>query len=311
MTVVICAYTAERWSTIRRAIDGTLKQVGFGDELIVVVDHNQALLERCRKHFDDIVTLPNRYNRGLSGARNTAVDEAKGSIVVFLDDDAVPLDGWLETLRGHYADNRIYGVGGLAKPHWLSGKPGWFPEEFLWVVGCSHRGLPSDSRPVRNPVGANMSFRKSAFDHVGGFVEEMGRVDDRPFGCEDTEFSIRLAQANPDAVIMYEPASRVEHHIAQQRASLRYFFRRCWAEGISKAEVARRVGFSRALSSERHYVLRVLPKGVWNGFHDGATGDFWGTARALIILAGLVATTAGYGAGIIGRSARDHRGVIR
>ncbi len=306
-TVVVCAYTRDRWMTLQRAIDAALSQINRDDELLVVVDHNDALLARCREHLGDSTVLPNRHNRGLSGARNTALDEAHGSIIVFLDDDAIPLDGWLDALRAPYADKRIYGVGGFAKPHWLSGRPEWFPEEFLWVVGCSYRGLSSEPYPVRNLVGANMSFRKAAFDHVGGFAEEMGRIGEQLLGCEETEFSIRLTQANPNVVILYEPSSQVEHHLTQDRTSLGYFVRRCWAEGISKAEVARRVGRSRALSTERHYVLRVLPRGIWNGLHDSASGDLWGIARSVAIVVGLVATIAGYCAGTVCRPSDGDR----
>lgn len=302
ITVVVCAYTGDRWATLRAAIDATRSQINRDDELIVVVDHNDELLARCREYLGDSSVLANGRNRGLSGARNTALDHAHGSIIVFLDDDAIPLDGWLDALRSPYADKRVYGVGGLAKPRWLGDQPGWFPEEFLWVVGCSHLGIPSDPHPVRNVFGANMSFRKAAFNHVGGFAEELGRVGEQPLGCEDTEFAIRLAQAHPEAIILYEPSSQVEHHVARQRASLSYFVRRCWAEGISKAEVSRRVGRSKALSAERHYALWVLPRGIWNGLHDSARGDLWGAARCVTIMLGLAATVAGYCAGTVCRS---------
>jgi glucosyl-dolichyl phosphate glucuronosyltransferase len=299
VTVVVCAYTSERWATLRRAIDAALNQINFDDELLVVVDHNDSLIAQCQEYLGNFLVLPNSRNRGLSGARNTALDKAQGSIIAFLDDDAIPLDGWLDALRAPYADERVYGVGGFAKPRWLGGQPRWFPEEFLWVVGCSHRGLPSDAHPVRNLVGANMSFRKAAFDHVGGFAEQMGRIGERLFACEETEFSIRLTQANPEAVILYEPSSQVEHQVARDRASLGYFIRRCWAEGLSKAEVSRRVGRSSALSTEREYALRVLPRGIWNGLHDSAAGDFWGAARSLAIVLGLIATVTGYCIGTI------------
>jgi glucosyl-dolichyl phosphate glucuronosyltransferase len=299
ITVVVCAYTGDRWATLQCAIDAALNQLNFDDELLVIVDHNEELLARCHNYLGTLKVLPNRHRRGLSGARNTALDEANGSIVVFLDDDAIPLDGWLSSLRAPYSDERVYGVGGLAKPRWLGSQPRWFPEEFLWVVGCSHLGLPSGSHPVRNLVGANMSFRRMAFENVGGFAEHMGRIGERLLGCEDTEFAIRLARTNPDAIILYEPSSQVEHHVADQRASLSYFFRRCWAEGISKAEVSRRVGRSRALSTERHYAARVLPRGIWKGICDSASGDLWGATRSAAIILGLLATAAGYCTGTI------------
>ena len=294
LTVVICAYTEDRWETLRCSVDEVLKQQHFGDELIVVVDHNEALLDLCRASFGGCVVTSNHHTPGLSGARNTALDQARGSLIAFVDDDAVPLDGWLDALRAPYADEHIYGVGGLARPLWLGPRPRWFPDEFLWVVGCSHRGLPSSAQQVRNLIGANMSFRKAAFDRIGGFAETMGRIGERPVGCEETEFSIRLSQAKADAILLYEPGAEVEHHVARQRGSLSYFVRRCWSEGQSKAEVTRRVGSGAALSSERDYTTQVLPKAVWNGIRDGAAGDIWGPARSLAIVLGLASTAAGY-----------------
>ena len=299
VTVVVCAYTNDRWVTLQRAIDVVLEQLSYDDELLVVVDHNEALLARCRAYLDDLTVIPNRRNRGLSGARNTALEEAHGSIIVFLDDDALPLDGWLEALRAPYADERVYGVGGLAEPRWVGNQPPWFPEEFLWVVGCSHLGRPSDPHPVRNPVGVNMSFRKVAFDHVGGFAERLGRIGERLLSCEETEFSIRLTQANPDAIILYEPSSQVQHQVPEHRASLRYFIKRCWAEGLSKAQITRYVGPSGALSTELRYASRVLPSGIWKGFRDSAGGDLWGTARSVAIVVGLLATATGYCVGTV------------
>lgn len=294
LTVVVCAYTGDRWETLCHAVGMTLKQMSNDDELIVVIDHNEPLLERCRVSFDDCVVLANTQSRGLSGARNTALRRARGKVIVFLDDDAVPLDGWLDALRAPYADQRVFGVGGLTMPRWPGDQPRWFPAEFLWVVGCSHLGLPTAQRPVRNLTGANMSFRQAVFEQVGGFAETLGRNRNRPLGCEETELCIRLTQANPDALLLFDPSAQVEHHLTKQRKAFGYFVRRCWAEGLSKAEVSRRVGRSDALSAERHYTRRVLPQGIWLGLRQAIGGDLSGIARSSAIATGLAVTTAGY-----------------
>lgn len=307
VTVVVCVYNEARWVTLRRTIEAALDQIRHDDEFLVIVDHNDALLARCREEFSPLRVIANHNKRGLSGARNTAIGEAHGSIIAFIDDDATPLDGWLDALRAPYADESICGVGGLAKPHWLSGQPDWFPLEFLWVVGCSHLGLPSNPQAIRNVVGANMSFRRSAFDHVGGFAEQMGRIGERLHGCEETEFAIRLTQANPHAIIFYDPSSQVEHHLNAERASLRYFIRRCWAEGLSKSEVSRRVGSSSGLSAERQYTSRVLPRGIRKGLVESLAGDLWGATRSAVILLGLLVTASGYGVGTLCRPANDGR----
>jgi glycosyltransferase involved in cell wall biosynthesis len=302
---VICAYTSDRWIVLRHALDAVLGQIRPQDEVLIIIDHNDALLTRCRNTLSDITILPNSYKPGLSGARNTALDAAQGSIIVFLDDDAVPLEGWLDALRKPYSDSRVYGVGGIARPRWQQGRPRWFPDEFLWVVGCSHRGLPSSQQPVRNLLGANMSFRRLAFSAAGCFTEHMGRVGKGVLGCEETEFSIRLTQCRPDVILLFEPASMVEHYVPRQRASMRYFVRRCWAEGLSKAEVTRRVGRTSALASEREYVRRVLPRAIWTGIRGAMAGDAWSLARAGVIVTGLAATALGYYAGAFYRSSRD------
>jgi glycosyltransferase involved in cell wall biosynthesis len=306
-TVVLCAYTEDRWLTLRSAINSAQKQMGQYDELLVVVDYNDSLLAKCREALNDCIVIPNRHSRGLSGARNTGVETASGSIVVFVDDDAVPLQGWLSALRSPYANERVYGVGGFAMPRWLGGRPRWFPDEFLWVVGCSHRGLPTEPRAVRNLLGANMSYRKEACDNLGGFIETMGRIRARPVGCEETEFSIRLAQAHPEAILLYDPSAQVEHYLALERSSLSYFVRRCWGEGLSKAEVTRRVGHVAALSTERHYTSRVLPRAAWRGVREAVSGDLSGIARSLVIVLGLAVTSTGYCAGYFRRHGHLHR----
>jgi glycosyltransferase involved in cell wall biosynthesis len=294
ITVVVCAYTDDRWDTLQQAINVTLKQMEPEDELIIVVDHNKPLLARCLASFDSCLVVPNRHRRGLSGARNTALHSTRGSIIVFLDDDAIPRDGWLNALRAPYADNNVYGVGGFTTPRWPGEQPRWFPPEFFWVIGCSHLGLPSDARPVRNLIGANMSFRKIAFEQAGIFAENLGRTSSQPLGCEETEFSIRLTQANANAILLYDPSAQVEHHVERKRKSAKYFAQRCWAEGLSKAEVTRRVGRSHALSTERDYTTHVLPRGIRRGLSESLRGDLWGAARSAAIITGLAVTSAGY-----------------
>jgi glucosyl-dolichyl phosphate glucuronosyltransferase len=301
VTIVICTYTKDRWVMLLEIVEAARRQVIFGDELLLVVDHNEELLVQCCEHFNDLMVIANRYSCGVSGARNTALDEASGSIIVFLDDDAIPLDDWLNELRIPYSESHVQGVGGLVQPKWTGIKPKWFPDEFLWVVGCSYRGMPTELKPIRNLAGANMSFRRTAFDTVGRFTEQLGRARKRLLSCEDTEFSIRLAKANPEAVMLYQPVSQVEHHVGEQRKSLTYFARRCWWEGLSKAEVAKRVGGPGVLRAELDYTARVLPRGFLAGLRDFVTGDMWGAARCAAIVLGLVITVAGYCVGIISR----------
>jgi hypothetical protein len=191
--------------------------------------------------------------------------------------------------------NSILGVGGAVLPDWEDHEPCWFPAEFYWVVGCSYLGMPRVSAPIRNPIGANMCVRGEVFEAVGGFRSEIGRVGTLPIGCEETELCIRARQYWPKRHFLYIPEMHVRHFVPRSRATWRYFCARCYAEGISKAIVARFVGKKDSLSSERTYTLRVLPIGVLRNFYLAlGKGRFSYVLRALTIIAGLCITTVGY-----------------
>jgi GT2 family glycosyltransferase len=295
VSVIICTYTQQRWAALLSAVASVGRQSRQALETIVVIDHNSELLERASVALGDVHVMASSGEPGLSGARNTGVMAARGEIVAFLDDDAVAEDTWLQELARVYDDPDVVGAGGVASPHWEAGAdPRWLPEEFYWTVGCSYRGLPTQRAPIRNPIGANMSFRRAVFTQIEGFRSGIGRVGSTPLGCEETELSIRARQAYPGGVLLHVPAARVEHAVPAARQCWAYFRSRCWAEGLSKALVTEKVGAQEGLSSEWAYSLRVLPPGVLRGLSDGVRGDHTGFLRASAIIGGFVITTAGY-----------------
>lgn len=299
ISVIICAYTEARWNDLVAAVTSVQRQQLRPREIIVVIDHNLRLLEQIRSRISGVIPLENRESRGLSGARNTGVAAAQGAILAFLDDDAIAAPDWLEQMNAGYADRQVLGVGGAIEPLWLSGRPSWFPDEFDWVVGCTYRGLPQATAPVRNLIGANMSFRRELFAGVAGFQNGIGRVGTVPLGCEESEFCIRIKQRWPRHRLLYEPRAKVYHKVPAGRAHWRYFFARCYGEGRSKALVSHFVGARDGLASERAYTVHTLPRGVVKGVMELiGNGDRCGLARAAAIMAGLTATAIGFLVGL-------------
>lgn len=293
VSVIIAAYSPDRWEGLIRATRSALRQDPPPREVILVVDHNEWLLARARRRLVDVRVIANTGERGLAGARNAGVQAARGEIVAFLDDDAEAQPNWLARLIAPYDAGEVVGTGGAVEPEWASGQaPAWFPAEFYWVVGCSYRGLSGDQ--LRNPIGANMSFRRAAVVRSGGFADGLGRIGAVPLGCEETELALRLTEPGSGRVIANAPAARVVHTVTPQRTTWRYFRSRCWAEGVSKAAVSRRAGSSRGLASERRYVSRTLPAGVLREAARGLTGDAGALCRAGALCAGVAITTAGY-----------------
>jgi GT2 family glycosyltransferase len=290
VSVVICAYDDARWDDLQAALDSVERQTAEAREAIVVIDHNERLLSRAHEQLSGARVVENTGRRGLAGARNSGIAAAHGSIVAFLDDDAVATREWLRLLVDKYEDPHVAGVGGRADPVWVRGRPAWFPEEFDWVVGCTHAGHLAQGESVRNLIGCNMSFRRDVLEAVGGF--RLG------YGGDETELCIRVRQRWPEKRLLYVPAARVYHRVPTSRARVRYFLWRCYVEGRAKARVSRLVGSQDGLATERHYVRRVLPRAARDGLLAFASGrDRAGLARASMILAGLTATSVAYAFG--------------
>lgn len=294
VSVVIAAYASERWGYLKDAVKSVREQSVPVLEIVVVVDHNPQLLALARHELRNITVIANAGRRGASGARNTGAAACHGEIIAFLDDDARAHAGWLAALLPNFTRADVVGVGGRIDPLWGVPRPRWFPMEFAWTVGASYLGMPKDTRAVRNVWSGNMAIRRSAFDEVGGFREDFGKVGNRA-RPEDTELCLRSASQGRTWV--YEPAGIVGHWVPRQRTTFRYFARRCFHEGLGKAALASLDGTGQSTSAERGYVRRVLPRAILLSLREAVRGDMSGTLRGAAITAGLAITIAGFVAG--------------
>ena len=310
-SVIVCAYAWERLPLTLACLDQVQAQVPAPAEVLVVVDHNPGLADEIAAQRPSIRVIRNDGQRGLSTARNVGIAASGSDVIAFVDDDAVPADGWLAGLLEPFGDPTVAVVGGRAEPDWEGGRaPGWMPPEFLWVVGCSYRGQVTDG-PARNPIGCSMAFRRSAFEVAGLFDPEIGRLGTIPLGCEETEICIRLTDRDPRARVVLTSASLVSHHVPEARQHVRYFVRRCFYEGVSKA-VIRRLAGPAATGSEMSYTTKTLPAGVARAIAATVAGPdrMASIGRAIAIPVGLLVTVAGftYGGVVTRRSAQVQAG---
>ncbi len=309
-SVIICAYTEKRWDDLVAAVESVQQQSTSAREIILVVDHNPALLERVHTYLPAVIGIANSEPQGLSGARNSGVAIAQGSLVAFLDDDAMAEPDWLARLCRCCEDPQVMGTGGTVEPYWLSKQPGWFPEEFYWTLGCTYQQRPEQPIIVRNPFGGCTCYRRELFEAIGGFRSDIGRDSRaRPMGGEETELCIRARQRWPEKIFLYEPNAIIHHRIPASRATWRYFRSRCYAEGLSKAVVAQYVGTKDGLSSERSYILSNLVRGVKRGVaYTLFQHDITGIERAGAIVVGLITTITGYLVGSIMQRLTHNKG---
>lgn len=290
-SVVIACHTEERFPSLLRAITSAREQTPPPAQVIVAVDHNERLCSLLTE-VTGIEVVDHRGDPGASGARNAGAARAHAPLLVFLDDDTEARPGWLAELLSPFDDPSVLGSGGMTKPAWQCRRPDWFPDEFGWVIGASHAGLPTTLASVRNVWSENMAVRREAFEEVGGFRLGFGKLGlkSRP---EDTDLCIRIGASLPGARWVYVPTAIVYHEVPIARATFAFFLRRCYWEGAGKVELSAHLGDDRDLGDERSYLLRTLPLGIARGLRTGKL------TRALAIVAGACAAAVGAAVSII------------
>jgi glycosyltransferase involved in cell wall biosynthesis len=299
VSVVICAYTLDRWDQIQAAVDSVQRQTHPPLELFLVIDGNEKLRERAIRELEGIEVVRNVLTPGLSGARMTGARLATAPVIAFLDDDAIADPEWLEQLVEPYRDNNVLGAGGYIEPLWMAIQPRWFPREFAWVIGCTYKGMPVHNGRIRNVIGANMSVRASVLRECGGFTTKLGRRDGLVVAkgvaesCEETEFCIRAARLNPGGYWAYCPNARVRHSVSAQRTTWRYFVHRCRMEGTAKGILVAIAGGKDSLASERRYVFTLL-QSFWHEVGSALLGERHAASRAAAIFVGVAVTATAY-----------------
>jgi glycosyltransferase involved in cell wall biosynthesis len=297
ISVIICCYTMERLKDIHEAVQSVLAQTLKPYEVIVAVDHNEALFQELKTGLPlEVKVVLNNGAGGAVATDNIGIVSSEGDVVAFMDDDAVAQEDWLRCLLRHYQDPLVVAVGGRLISAWDGSRPSWFPEELDWLVGGTYRGHPETRTQVRNLILCNMSVRKGVFQVAGLFAPDLGRSRNWGTGAE-AEFFLRLRDKISSAVILYDPEALVHHKVPPQRTSLKYVVLRSFNEGFHKAKLTKsRSGLPQnPLSTEsaylRYLLFQSIPERLKRFWKAGSLGQL-GT-----MMVSVVATGAGYTVG--------------
>jgi glycosyltransferase involved in cell wall biosynthesis len=228
ISVVVCTYN--RAATLARCLARLAAQQvpeGVGWE-VVVVDNNST--DHTSRVVEDAAArgLPVRYsretNQGLCHARNRGIQDTRGAIVAYIDDDILTDPAWLSGMVSAFRETGCDAAGGSIHletegrplPSWLS-RDMW---GYLGYIDHGEERIVLDG--VRHyPHGGNMAFRREVFGKVGGFDVTIGRKGNKLFKQSETEFFHRLVPTG--AKIVYEPAARVRHIIKPGELSKSHF----------------------------------------------------------------------------------------
>lgn len=187
---------ATRPTTLQAAVDSIRRQTWTDWELIIVGQGNDSGLRRLGEALaqsDQRVRYIHLERRGLSLARNAAVQASTADLIAMLDDDCEADQHWLEVLAGCFAAEPEVGVvsGSLLAPRrsrrGLAICPAFNPAEALYDPIASGRRPPSRW----DWVGGNFALRRSVAERIGPFDEYLGAGAAFP-AAEDTDYKLRL-----------------------------------------------------------------------------------------------------------------------
>jgi GT2 family glycosyltransferase len=265
-TVIICTHNRE--AVVTRAVEAALSQAAaVGGDVVVVnnasTDATADVLDALRARSGGRLEVLLEPILGLSAARNRGLEEARGEVAVFLDDDAVPRSGWLAALLAPFTRGAVACAGGRIIVQFPgTGAPSWFspalaPAVSGFDLGDSPRRLRYGRPGELYPYGANIAFRVRDVDLVGGFSTAIGLKGRQLFAHEETDLCYRLEEIGRE--IVYTPAAVVDHHVGAERLTPEWFLERHWAGGYSAAIfVLRNRGALRAISRLRWLYGRAL-----------------------------------------------------
>jgi O-antigen biosynthesis protein len=230
ITVAVC--TRDRTEVLRLCLEA-LNRLDYPKLDLIIIDNassTNATQRMVSEHYPQM-----RYicepRPGLSWARNRAIQEARGEIIAFTDDDVIVDPGWIKAFGAIFVENpEVMCVSGSVAPFEIETEAQALFERYgghtagfdrRWYRFNIRAGEPLASvyEDYGNfAAGANMAFRRDLFDRIGFFDPALG-VGTIAIGGEDEEMFFRLLKGGYSLV--YEPNAVVRHRHRRDYRELR------------------------------------------------------------------------------------------
>jgi glycosyltransferase involved in cell wall biosynthesis len=239
ITVAICTWNRAD------LLEQTLAQMcrltippGLAWELVIVnnnsTDHTSEVADKYRTRLPIRTFL--EPQQGLSHARNRAVEEARGTVILWTDDDVLVDPRWLanysEAVR-QWPEATYFG--GPVHPWFAKSPPRWV-RRHLQRLGCTWALLEKDTkvRPLEAAeyfFGANMAFRIEVL-RQHPFDVSLGRIGTRLQGAEEIVLITLLKNAGARGV--WVGNAPVRHYLPSERLTTDYLWKFNYHAGTAR-----------------------------------------------------------------------------
>ena len=261
LSVIICTYNRDKY------IYNVLKSIAGNDfppekfEIILVNNNSTDNTEsECNRFHSDFPQTEFHYfiekNQGLSHARNRGIKEAKGDILIYVDDDATVNKKYLQAYCTFFEQHLLaMAAGGPIIPVYETQKPKWMSHFTLpLITGYLYRGNRiSAFKSGKYPGGGNAAYRKSVFEKTGLFNVDLGRKGDSLMGAEEKDIFDKMCSF--DMKYYYLPEAVLYHIIPETKLTKEYFNRLTYS--IGKSEQMRT-----GAMSKWKYTKRIISEGI-------------------------------------------------
>lgn len=220
ISLILC--TRNRAETLKRCLDHIAQIRSAHAWELVVVDNGSTdgtgdILTTFASRACFPVRLFHESRPGKSRSLNLALRESQGEIVAFLDDDCYVAADHIDRVREVFADPKIGFAGGRVELF----DPTDFP---MTIKTATERELypPRTYIEGGSLLGANMMFRRSVLETIGGFDTDLG--PGTMFIAEDPEAQARASFAGWWG--LYTPDVVVAHHHGRKAGDMGSLWRR-------------------------------------------------------------------------------------
>jgi len=240
LSIIICTYNRDKYlyDALKSIADNNFP---VSEYEIVLINNNSTdnTENECNRFQKDFPHVHFNYfvekNQGLSFARNRGVDEAKGEILVYVDDDATVNHEYLKTIDGFFKENRnAMAVGGAIFPVYETEEPSWISHYTrILITAYKNEGNKIiEFKGNKFPSGGNAAYRKDVFEKVGKFNTELGRKGVALIGAEEKALFDKMKKLNMP--IYYLPNMILYHIISPLKLTQDYFGKLTFSLGQSE-----------------------------------------------------------------------------
>jgi len=192
---------------------------------VVVTDNDPAhsarpAVDKYRREGAIAITYAVEPERNIALARNSAISQATGDFIVFIDDDEFPSPGWLLNLFRACETYQTAGVLGPVKPHFEHEPPEWLIKGGFYQRPTHPTGFLMPWHECRT---GNVLFRRAILNSSETpFRREFGTGgEDQDFFRRMIERGHRFVWCNEAVTFELIPPSRWSRRFMIHRALLR------------------------------------------------------------------------------------------